>query len=322
MAVKQGMKEKGWLEFKYPPTGEPIRFPVGTVHGSADGPTLTVLGGMHGSEYAGIEAAIRLFNQVDPAKLCGTLKVGMIYNLPAFYNNLGFVVPQDGKNPGRVFPGRLDGTYSEVMAFYFMENFLTHSDYYIELHGGDIPEALIPFVSVPLVGDEKVDSANRGLAMVYNIPIIASRKVNDPANPPRSAYGVMAMQGTPAILCESGQQGILKLEEAETHLVGLRNILIHLGMLSGPIVNTVKRSFSEEHLALRSEHIGMWYPCVKLGEWVKQDQVVGHIRDYFGQDIAPVKAVFDGLVTVIRTSPAVGIGNVVLEHDRITGREE
>lgn len=321
MTVKQGMKEKGWLEFKYPPTGEPIRFPVGTIHGSADGPTLTVLGGMHGSEFAGIEAAIRLFNQVDPAKLSGTLKIGMIYNFPAFYNNLGFLVPQDGKNSSRMFPGRLDGTYSEVMAYYFMENFLSQSDYYVELHGGDIPEALIPFVALPVVGNEKVDAASRGLAMAYNISIVASRNVNVPGSPPRSAYGVMAMRGTPSILCESGQQGILKLEEAETHLVGLRNILIHLGMMSGQIVNTVKRSFSEEHLAIRSEHVGMWYPSVKLGEWVKKDQTVGDIRDYFGQAIAPVKAAVDGMVTVIRTSPSVGIGNVLVEYDRITSHE-
>ncbi len=159
------------------------------------------------------------------------------------------------------------------------------------------------------------------MAVAYNLPVVASRPVNDPANPPRSAFGVMAMRGAPSILCESGQQGILKMEEVETHLVGLRNILIHFGMLSGQIVNTVKRMFSEERAALRSEHVGMWYPCVKLNEWVKKDQVVGHIRDYFGQDIAEVKAVFDGLVTVIRTSPSVGVSNVVLEQDRITSHE-
>jgi hypothetical protein len=45
MATSAGMKEKGWLEFKYRATGEPIRFPVGTVHGVTDGPTLLVLGG-------------------------------------------------------------------------------------------------------------------------------------------------------------------------------------------------------------------------------------------------------------------------------------
>ena len=46
MTNTPGMKEKGWLEFKYRNTQEPIRFPVGTVHGAADGPTLVVLGGM------------------------------------------------------------------------------------------------------------------------------------------------------------------------------------------------------------------------------------------------------------------------------------
>ena len=318
----QGMKEKSWLEFKYPQTGEPIRFPMGTVRGAADGPTLAVLGGMHGSEYAGVEAAIRLFNEVDPARLRGTLMVGMIYNFPAFYNNLGFVVPQDGKNPGRTFPGKPDGTYSEVMAHYFVEHFLDKADYFVELHGGDIPEALTPFNVYPITGNEAVDTISRAMAMNYNCPIVVSRKVNDPANPPRSAFSVMALRGTPGILCESGQQGILKLEEVETHLVGLRNLLVHFGMMPGQIVNTVKRMFSQERAAIRSEHVGMWYPSIQLSEWVKQDQVIGVIRDYFGQDIAPVKAAFDGMATVIRTSPSVGIGNVVVELDRITAHEE
>ena len=46
MAPKAGMKEKGWLEFKYWASGEPIRFPVGTIHGVEEGPTLVVLGGV------------------------------------------------------------------------------------------------------------------------------------------------------------------------------------------------------------------------------------------------------------------------------------
>jgi len=32
--------------------------------------------------------------------------------------------------------------------------------------------------------------------------------------------------------------------------------------------------------------------------------------------------VSDGIVTVVRTSPAVAAGNVLLEEDRITSREE
>ncbi len=321
MAVTPGMKEKGWLEFQYRNTKEPIRFPVGTIRGATDGPTLAVLGGMHGSEFAGIQAAIQLFNEVDPAQLRGTLKVCMIYNLPAFVNHLGFLVPQDGKNPMRTFPGSPIGTYSEAMAYYFDQEFLCHADYFVELHGGDIPEALTPFTISPVTGNAEVDAQCRAMATAYNIAHVVIRKF-DPADPPHSAFGVTAMRGKPAILCESGQQGILKMEEVETHLVGLRNILVHLGMTQGHIVNTVKRVFIEDYTPIRSELAGMWYPCVQLGDIVNKGQVVGHIRDYFGEEIAPVTALLDGVISVVRTSPSIGVGNVLIEHGRIAGREE
>ena len=93
-------------------------------------------------------------------------------------------------------------------------------------------------------------------------------------------------------------------------------------MVPGPIVNTVKRMFSEQHQAIRSEIQGMWYPAVKLGDWVTEGQEVGAIRDYFGEELARIKAVFSGLVTVLRTSPSVNANTVLLEEDRITHREE
>ena len=164
MASLKGVKEKGWLEFKYRNTGEPIRFPIGTIHGVSDGPTLVVLGGMHGSEFVGIEAAIRLFKEVDPNKLKGTLKVGMIYNMPAFVNNLGFLVPHDGRNPMSSFPGTPLGTYGEAMAYYFDQAVLSTADYFVELHGGDIPEALTPFTIYHETGDPHQDAKEMTIA--------------------------------------------------------------------------------------------------------------------------------------------------------------
>ncbi len=316
-----GMKEKGWLEFKYRATGEPIRFPVGTIHGAADGPTLLVLGGMHGSEFAGIEAAIRIFNEVDPQRIKGTLKVGMIYNLPAFVNNLGFVVPHDGKNPMSTFPGTPIGTYGEAMAYYFDQEVLSKCDYFVELHGGDIPEALTPNTFHIVTGNEPVDAKSKSMADAYNIPYVILAK-QDPAEEVHWACGVCAKRGKPSILCESGQQGILRVEEVETHLTGLRNILIHLGMMDGKVVNTVKRIYLENHSSIRSETQGMWYPFVKLNEEVKKDQQVGVIRDYFGKEIMPVKTTRDGIVTVIRTNPNVNVGNVMMEQGHPYAYEE
>jgi predicted deacylase len=321
MPEKKGVKEHGWLTFKYRNTGEPIRFPVGTVYGETDGPTLLVLGGMHGSEFAGIEAAIRLFNEVDPKNLKGVLKVGMIYNVLAFENNLGFLVPHDGKNPMGTFPGNRLGTYGEAMAFYFNQEVLSKCDYFVELHGGDIPEALTPFVMHLRSDDPEVDEKSRRMAEVYNIPLVVKGAQFSKDNPPHNAFGTAMMRGAPSMLAESGQQGILKMEEVETHLTGLRNVMVHLGMVNGEIVNTVKRKFLENYTAIRSEYAGMWYPIVQLNQRVTTGEVVGYIRDYFGEPVAEIKAKLDGVVSMVRTSPAVKVGNTLIEHGFVASEE-
>ncbi len=320
MATVKGTKENGWLEFKYRNSGEPIRFPVGTIYGAKDGPSLVVLGGMHGCEFCGIEAAIRLFNEVDPEKLCGTLKIGTIYNMPAHVNSAGFVVPQDGKNPMSTFPGNVLGTFGEAMAFYFDQEVLSKADYFVELHGGDIPEALTPFNRWVDTGNPEQNAKGKAMAVAYNIPLV----VRDPYEenlPPNAAYIITAGRGKPAILCESGQQGILDMKYVNIHLTGLRNILIHLGMLPGTLVNTAKRSFLENYTFVRTDQTGLWYTDYQCGQEVKQGQLIGYVRGYFGEPLAEVKAPIDGVLTCIRTSPNIRPGNVIFELGRVASRE-
>ena len=307
-----GMKKTEILEFTYKNSGEPIRFPVGTVYGKQDGPTLVVLGGMHGSEFCGIQGAIDLFNEINPDRLRGTLIVGTIYNMPAFLNHTGFLVPQDGKNPMSTFPGKLDGTYGEVMAYHFNKHVLSKADYFVELHGGDIPESLAPFAVSLETGDPEVDAKIKDMAMAYNVSLVIHRKASID-DKPGAAYRKAALRGIPSILTESGQQGILNLDDAKIHLTGLKNIMIKLGMIDGTIVDTVQRIPLESHGAIRNETVGMWYPFVKLNQRVVKDEVVGEIRDYFGKYLKDIISPIDGLISVIRTSPSVGIGNVLVE---------
>jgi len=306
------MKKKEILKFKYKNSGQSIKFPVGTVYGKKDGPTLVVLGGMHGSEFCGIQGAIDLFNEIKPEELRGTLIVGTIYNMPAFLNHTGFVIPLDGKNPMSTFPGKLDGTYGEVMAYHFYNKVISKANYFVELHGGDIPESLTPFVVCLKTGDQKVDQVINDMAMVYNIPLVITRSIV-PEEKLGAAFRKTALSGIPAILAESGQQGILKEEDAKVHLDGLKNIMIKLNMIDGEIIDTTNRTILEYHGAIRNETPGMWYPFVKLNQRVVKDEVVGEIRDYFGDHLVDIKAPIDGIVTVIRTSPSVGMSNVLVE---------
>src|SRR3954453_10141201 len=148
-----------------------------TVTGAKSGPTLFVNAGLHGGEYPAIEAVIRLGRTLDPQEINGTVILMPVLNLPAFRNRTPFVCPIDNVNPNRVFPGDPNGSYSEQMVFSLVNEFVAHADAYIDLHGGDIPEDLVPFV-ICRGGDDRVDRKSKEMAMAFGLPYVLA--VNKP----------------------------------------------------------------------------------------------------------------------------------------------
>ena len=145
--VEPGTKTETFLEAEGPgPNGLPvaIRVPVGIVRGVHDGPVFSAIAGVHGAEYCGIEAVIRLYREADPQQISGTL-ITAIANLPAFLERSMYVCPVDDKNLGRFFPGDPGGTYSQVLAHHVFENLVRPADYVVDLHGGDAREAVPVF---------------------------------------------------------------------------------------------------------------------------------------------------------------------------------
>src|SRR4051794_35901405 len=146
-----------------------------SVTGADEGPTLVVNGGVHGGEYPAIEAVIRLGQQLDPANINGTVILMPALNMPAFRNRTPFVCPIDNVNPNRVFPGDPNGSYSEQMVHALINEFVAHADAYIDLHGGDIPEALVPFVICRSDAGRAitpVDQKSKEMAMAFGLPYV------------------------------------------------------------------------------------------------------------------------------------------------------
>jgi len=145
--------------------GEPLEIPYARVNGRAgEGPRLTVVAGVHGTEYTGMAALMRLIGQLDPARLSGTLTVVPVLNQLAFWSRTPFVVPADGQNLNRAFPGDPAGSYTDVLAHELFEAFIRPSDVLLDLHAGDLPEALEPFC---LYEESPVEARARELALVY-----------------------------------------------------------------------------------------------------------------------------------------------------------
>jgi predicted deacylase len=132
-------------ELPIPGLGDDLRIPYFDVRGDQDGPRLTVLAGVHGAEYASIAAAREFVANLDVEQVSGRIVVVPVVNVPAFWARSAFVVPADGKNLNRSFPGDPNGSYSEVLAHHVFQHLVLGSDYLVDLHAGDLPEALEPF---------------------------------------------------------------------------------------------------------------------------------------------------------------------------------
>lgn len=306
------------LKFKY--GKEDIIFPVAYIEGEFEGPTLCVIGGMHGSEFCGIEAAIKLLKDIEINKLIvkGKLIITTIYNLPAFRENVAFVVPKDNKNPLRLFPGEKKGTYTEIMNYYFWNNVLKDIDYCIELHGGDISEKIENCIYVPIVGNEKTDLVSKKMAEVYNIKYIIETKMNK-ENKYGGAYSRLALKGVPSILTEAGGNGLLDNINTEVHYNGIKNIMIYLNMLENEKIKGAEEKIILNYTgSIKSDiDFGMWYPLVDTGEFVKNGDRVGEIRNYFGDKIKDIKASYDGMVCILKTSPSLKENDSLIEINKI-----
>ena len=222
------MSERGVVRFAAPALAG-LELPSLTAAGSPEGPRLCLLAGVHGGEYSSIAAVRRLMRELDTTELAGTVVAVPIVNMTAFRARAAFVVPEDGKNLNRCFPGDPDGSFADVLAHHVFTELIAGSDYLVDLHGGDIPEALEPF---SLYDESPVEATARSMAIAFGLPyVVRQARGGSPIAGTTSAAAAAA--GIPGITAEAGGCGLLEADAVETHVRGLRNVLRRLGMLPG-----------------------------------------------------------------------------------------
>ncbi len=280
-----------------------------TVAGAKPGLTLFVNAGVHGGEYPAIEAVIRLSKALDPQKISGTVILLPVLNLPAFRNRTMFVCPVDNVNPNRVFPGDPNGSYSEQMAHALINEFVVHADAYVDLHGGDIPEALVPFC-ICRGGNEVVDVKSKELAMAFGLPYVLT--VNKPIQPAHragvagsSSYVAAAERGVPAILAEAGGVGQLQEDAVELLVNGVLRVMAHLEMIGKIDMSVPKPTMLTAFEWVYAKNAGMFYPSVAAGDNIGKAQEIGTVGDLFGDVLETVIAPVSGVVLFLTVNPSV-----------------
>ncbi|MFL6530880.1 MAG: succinylglutamate desuccinylase/aspartoacylase family protein, partial [Chthoniobacterales bacterium] len=192
----------------------------------------------------------------------------------------------------------------EKMTHALVNEFVAHADAWLDLHGGDIPEALVPF-SICRCGNDEVDLRSKELALAFGLPYVLA--VNKPVQPAKgsSSYVAGVERGVPSVLAEAGGVGQLQDDAVQTLVDGVHRVMAHLHMtnqfLSPAREPTVLTSFDW----LYAGHAGMFYSRIAAGDLVEKGQEVGTIGDLFGEQLETVVAPATGRVLFLTINPSV-----------------
>ncbi|MBQ6274403.1 MAG: succinylglutamate desuccinylase/aspartoacylase family protein [Oscillospiraceae bacterium] len=302
--AEAGKKAEGYA----PVLDTGYRMPITVINGAHEGPTVLITSGVHGGEYPGIQTAIELSRELDPQKIHGQIVLIHPINLHAFYQRVSYCVPEDGKNINRVFPGKPDGTLAEQIAYVVSEQFQARADYHLDLHGGDLHEQLPSYVYYPNVEDPYVVNRSREIADMLEATFQVKTK---------NFGGAVGSAGLrhhiPALLIERGGRGLWSREEVEDYKANIRNVLRFLQVCEGEAVRPEKQAITVvDDATLAASRSSAWYPCVSLGDAVKEGQQIGELRDLFGNVLETIRAPFDGLVIYMVVSLAVAEGDPLI----------
>jgi predicted deacylase len=231
----------------------------------------------------------------------------LVANPAAFAARSIYLDPLDGRNLNRVFPGDPAGTASERLAHWIRDAVMTGSDAYIDMHCGDMNEALVPFNGIEETGDPAIDDRARAMAAAYGLDYLVVGPL------PGSTTTTATELGIPSLLAEVGGQGLWPESDVARHAAGLRRTLAVLGLRDGaadPPAGPQQRLGSD--VWLRSATTGFWHPAVTVGDRVHAGDRVGEVQDAFGAPLQVVTASVGGVVLFVVTSLAMNTGDPLL----------
>ena len=277
--------------------------------GQKPGKTLVISAGVHGCEYVGILAAQRLHRELDLSRLCGQIILLPLINPNGFYHAERQIMPEDGKNLNREFPGKADGTYTQRLAAGIEQYIFPEADFLIDLHSGDWFESLTPLVFFPIAAGDTVERAARDAASCLSVPLrVASTARN-------GLYSRAAQLGIPSLLLERGCRAAWSETELRAELEDLYRLMAHLGMLEESAVRTTQREIRQavyEEASCR----GFWYPQVQARAQLCAGQCLGFLTDAEGRMLYEYRAAFDGIVLYHTVILGVQEGDPLIAYGR------
>ena len=258
-----------------------IQLPIFMINGRQKGPTLCITAGTKPCVYAGIEACIRISGMIDPDSLSGNLITCPILDIPSFNTRTPDVCAIDLKAIPR--QPEETGTMSNIIGR-ARTTITSMANYSIDLHGGDLDENLIEGIVISgWTGDIRRDEQVIQMVKWFRPSAWQRRPTRD-------------VEPLPNILTESGGGGKLTESQILFHVDGVLNVMKGLRMIAGEPKPAIRPEFvyglGQRH-TLRASRGGLYYSNTVAGASLNDGQVIGTIRNVFGETletiVSPVK---------------------------------
>ena len=297
----RGSRKHYWLKIISDGFSNPICIPVMVMRGLKDGPVLGVTAAVHGNELNGISVIQRLFNEVSVDEISGTIVGVPVVNVPAFIRKKRRF--NDGVDINHIMPGKEDGNISQVYAYRFINRFVKHIDYLLDLHTASTGRINSYYIRA----DMDLPAVKR-MAELQNADIIVH-------NPPSDGTlrGAADDMGIPAITLEVGNPSTFQKKLIRSGVEGVHNVLCDLGMIDDEITTTEKKTvLCHKSMWIYTDAGGLLSIPVDLRQMVKKGELIATLRDIFGNKIREYYAPHDGIVIGKSVSPVNQSGGRIL----------
>ncbi len=259
---------------------------------NGDGPGYLLTGGVHGDEYEGPIALMKIARELDLDAVSGLIVIIPCLNLQAVVS-ASRLSPIDGSNLNRVFPGNRLGNFSEALADFVVRGIFPRVDYVGDLHAGGTSLEYLPLTMMHRTDDAARNAKSLDCMKAFGAPVALFSVDQEPD-------GLLEwnaeIRGKIVVAAELGGAGRVTPRTLEIAETGIRNVLAFAGILDAPIVPpeamgrppTRMMSTPDLDCLVLAPDEGIFEPLVALEDDVTRGQSLGRLHDPRHPDRTPL----------------------------------
>ena len=299
--VPTGKISRYWLDLVEDGMGLPIRIPLMIAKGNDEGKIVGITAAVHGNELNGIPVIQRLFKEIDPSNLKGTVIGVPIVNVPSFLRKKRRFL--DGVDLNHIMSGKEDGNVSQVYAWRIVNRLVKHFDYLLDLHTASNGR-----INSYYIRADMSDKTVRKMALLQNAQIIVH-------NPPSDGTlrGTADELDIPAITLEVGNPNLFQKGMVRDGLTGIHNLLGYLEMTDSEVEEISDETvICKKSFWIYSDVGGLISVHPNVTDLVKRGDIIATVRNIFGDVVKEYFAPENGVVIGKSVSPVNQTGGRIL----------